>query len=74
MPRVYISDPRGKQYRKRNDDDLNAAAEDVRSGMSLRKAAENHNLHYSTLQRWVKANGKSKKTEVKLFWMKKWKT
>lgn len=48
MPRVYISDPRGKQYRKRNDDDLNAAA-------------ENHNLHYSTLQRWVKANGKRKK-------------
>ncbi|CAI6374113.1 unnamed protein product [Macrosiphum euphorbiae] len=58
MPRVYISDPRGKQYRKRNEDDLNAAATEVKNGISLRKAAENYNVHYSTLQRWVKANGK----------------
>ncbi|XP_060855246.1 uncharacterized protein LOC132932919 [Metopolophium dirhodum] len=58
MPRVYISDPRGKQYRKRNEGDLNAAATEVKNGISLRKAAENHSVHYSTLQRWVKANGK----------------
>lgn len=29
MPRVYISDPRGKQYRKINNDDLNTAVENV---------------------------------------------
>jgi len=42
MPRVYISDPRGKEYRKRNESDLNAAAAEVKNGISLRKAAENH--------------------------------
>jgi hypothetical protein len=50
MPRVYISDPREKQYSKRNDVDLNAAAEDVKNELSLRKAAENHNVYiYNTL-------------------------
>jgi len=61
MPIVYISDPRGKQYRKRNESDLNAAAAEVKNGISLRKAAENHNVNYSTLQKWVKADGKRRK-------------
>jgi len=61
MPREYISDPRGKQYRKRCEADLNAAAAEVISGLSLRKAAENNNVHYSTLQRWIKADGKRRK-------------
>jgi hypothetical protein len=41
----YISDPRGKQYQKRNDDDLNVVAEDVKSELFLRKAAKNHNVN-----------------------------
>jgi len=61
MPRVYISDPRRKQHRKRNDCDLNSAVDEVKNGISLRKAAENHNVSYSTLKRWVKADGKRKK-------------
>jgi len=35
---------------------LNAAAAEVKSVLSLRKFAENHNVHYSTLQSFVKAN------------------
>jgi len=45
MSRVYISDPKEKQYRKSNDDHLNAATEEVKNELSLRKAAENHNIH-----------------------------
>lgn len=31
MPRVYIADPRGKIYRRRNEDNLNAAAEEYKN-------------------------------------------
>lgn len=58
MSRKYVSNPCSKSYRKINTDDLGAASAEAKNELSLRNVAENHKLHYTTLQRYIKSNGK----------------
>lgn len=60
MPRLYIPNPRARRYKPQNYENLEKAAKEVKNGLSLRKAAAKYDLHYSGLQRYMKANGKPK--------------
>lgn len=54
MPRIYKHDPHCKTYRKHTPEELEAALNDIRLGMSYRDASKKHNIHYSVLYRRYK--------------------
>ncbi len=54
MPRIYKPDPRGKRYVKRTQDEFEPAFDVIRKGLSIRKAAERHDIPYTVLQRHYK--------------------
>lgn len=60
MPRNYIPDPRGKQYRKYDDDTIKQALEEFRKTphCSLASIAKKHNINKSVLYRHNKKNMK----------------
>lgn len=51
MPRIYKPDPRGKTYKKIDENTLKRALTSIGLGMSYRIAAETYKIHYSVLYR-----------------------